>query len=126
MPLLTFITSTVVPAVFNPACLVTIDVSVFIAFLEFAGAVVPVTFITYKGIFNLLRDVGTLKLFKFIPSVESPVFLLVTIGVGSSAFSWENDVLGEVTIAPRIACLNNKAVHLNTINQKWESIKIED
>lgn len=122
VPFLTLVAATVVPAVFDPACVLTIDVSIFIAFLELTLTVLPVALIlACKGVFNLLGDVFSLKFLKFVPGVESPG---ATIGVCCSAFIRENDVFGEVTIAPYITCLNNKAVHLNTIFQNGESVKI--
>jgi len=128
VPLLTFISSTVVPAVFDPACVVTIDVSVSIALLEFAGAVVPVAFIIcFEGIFNLLDNFILCKLFEFVPGVKSPVILVLPIGVGVFAFIWKDDVIREITVAPCITCLNNKAIHFIVIFiQNWEGVKIKN
>jgi len=94
VPLLTFISSAVVPAVFNPACVVAVNMSAIIALLEFAGAVVPVAFlITCESVFNLLSDFILLELFKLVPCVESPVILRITVCVGICAFIWKNDVV---------------------------------
>jgi len=128
VPFLAFVPVTFVPTVFNPASIVTINVSVFIASLEFTRAIFPAALTIILSDFFVLSGNFVLgKFFEFVPGVESPVILVFTVGVSIFAFIWKNNVSREITISPSITCLNNKAVHEIVIFiQNWEGIKVKN